>query len=1084
MVVARTTRRPAAHPRVRRVLRATALLGGLAAALPARAQTPVPGYSVAGWTTEQGLPSNVVLDVRQTPDGYLWLASYQGLIRFDGVSFRLFTRDAVPGLKGELFIASAVDRSGTLWTGTESSGLVRQSGGRFELFTMRQGLSSDKIGAVHAGASGRLWVGHRPGVTYLAGNRFVPLPLPAGVEEPLVSALAEDGAGGLWIGTVAGGLLHHRGSRVEHLGTGDGLGDDRITSLLRDRSGTLWVGGYGVGATRVRGDSITRVATGDSVAPRRVNEFLEDADGTIWLGADNGLFRLEACPACERGGERAVPVTRPDGRPFLQVEALRLDAEGSLWVGTRPNGLFRLRRASFGHLGRTEGLPHDLVYAVDGDGAGGQWIATLGGLLHRGADRHTLYSVRGGGLRDDVVRDVVRDAAGVVWAATNGGLTRIAAGRSQTYTMKDGLPDDRVRVLLPARDGGLWAGTMNGLAYVKDGRIRAFGPEVGLTDPYVLSLFEDRDGTVWVGTQTEGLFRREADDRFVRGAEGLAGQPVFRVHQSADGALWAGTARGLLRVAAGRVTRLTTRDGLPGDVVFYAIEDGLGYLWLAGPWGIARASLASLDDVAAGRRRTIDAKLFGSGDGMPVREASALSKAWRAPDGALWFPTPAGIARVVPGQLLTNRRPPPVHVERLVAGDDTVIAGGDDVRIPPGTRRLELHYTALGFVAPAGLRFRYRLDGYDDAWVENVGRRIAYFTNLPPGHYTFRVQARNEDGVWNEQGASLPFVILPHPWQTGWFRTLLVLVLAGLAVVLMRQHVRRHRIAVQAEERERTRAHVTGILESISDGFVALDADWRFTYVNRTAEQLLGVPRGDLLGRVCWDAVPDYVRRATEPTLRQVAAERTPRVLDAMIVEETDRWIEMHAFPAEPGISIYFADVTTRVHAEEALRGLSLRDDLTGLYNRRGLVALAEQQVRVADRTREGFEVMFVDLDGLKQINDALGHPIGDQALLDAAAILRATFRESDVLARLGGDEFAAIVVGDADTGLAASARLREVLARHNGTAGRPYELSLSVGHARFDPDAPMPIDELIRLADRRMYAEKRLKGAVRVMPA
>jgi len=270
------------------------------------------------------------------------------------------------------------------------------------------------------------------------------------------------------------------------------------------------------------------------------------------------------------------------------------------------------------------------------------------------------------------------------------------------------------------------------------------------------------------------------------------------------------------------------------------------------------------------------------------------------------------------------------------------------------------------------------------------------------------------------------------------------------------------------------------ILESISDGFLALDGDWRFTYVNHPAEALLGVPRAEMLGRCCWEVVPERIARLVRAPLEAVAAQRTPRVLEALWVERSSRWIEMHAFPADDGISIYFADVTARVNVEEVLRGLSLRDDLTGLYNRRGLVALAEQQVRMAERTREGFEVVFIDLDGLKQINDSFGHPIGDQALLDTAAILRATFRDSDVLARLGGDEFAALVLGDPSGIGGASARLRDALARHNATAERPYLLSLSMGHSRFDPADPVPIEELLRLADRRMYEEKRRKGPAR----
>ncbi|HYD51964.1 MAG TPA: two-component regulator propeller domain-containing protein, partial [Gemmatimonadaceae bacterium] len=961
--------------------------------------------------------------------------------------------------------------SGALWAGTEGSGLVRHAGGRFRRFSTRDGLYSDRIGALHAGPSGRLWVGAIGGVSVLAGDRFQRLPASPWLRDERITALAEDGDGGLWIGSGARGLYHFADGTYRRLGLRDGLTDERVTALHVARDGALFVGSYGVGVTRIQGTTASRVGAQGPDAPRRVNEFLEDPDGVIWLGADNGLFRLE--------GAGAVAVTRPDGRPFHQVEALRVDAEGNLWVGTRPSGLFRLRRASVGTVGRAQGLPHEVTYAVTGDGAGGAWIGTLGGLLHLGTDARTVYSVRSGALRDDVVRDVIRDSAGVVWAATNGGLTRIARGRATTYTVRDGLPDDRVRVLLPSRDGSLWIGTMNGLARLRDGRITTVDAGRGLRDPYVLSLHEGRDGTLWVGTQTEGLFRL-VDGRFVPGPAPLARQPVFRMHEDDRGALWIGTTHGLVRVHGDSVTRIGMREGLPGDVVFQAIDDGEGSVWLTGTWGIGRVSLESLHAVVAGRRRVVQVKTFGAGDGMAVREASALSRSWRAPDGALWFATPAGVARVAPGELRQNRRPPPVHVERVVANDDTIEVGPAPLALSAGTRTLELHYTALGLVAPGSLRFRYRLEGWDESWVEDVARRTAFYTNLPPGDYRFRVDARNEDGVWNSIGASLAFRIEPHVWQTDWFRALVGLALVALVGVAVRLRMRRVRRAVEAVERERARTRVVSILESISDGFVAIDGDWRFTYVNHTAEALLGVPRAQMLGRVCWDVVPERVATAVRAPLLGVAERRAPRVLDALWIEQSGRWIEMHAFPAEEGISIYFADVTARVDAEEALRGLSLRDDLTGLYNRRGLVALAEQQVRLAERSREGFDVVFIDMDGLKQINDSLGHPAGDQALLDTAEILRATFRDSDVLARLGGDEFAAIVLGDSTAVGGASVRLREAVDRHNATAERPYRLSLSVGHSRFDPAAPVPIEDLLRLADRRMYEEKRLKGTLR----
>jgi diguanylate cyclase (GGDEF)-like protein len=936
------------------------LAPGVAAPLIAQDDRP----AIAAWTTEQGLPSNIVLGIAQTRDGYLWLASYQGLVRFDGVAFRTFTEADIPGMDRASFWGVVADTAGTLWAASENGGIVSFDGRRWRVYTTRDGLKSDRITALLLDGDGVLWIGTRAGVSRLAAGRLEPLPAPAGRDEPSVTALARDTAGTLWIGTVASGLLRYRDGAYTRLTTRDGLADDRISSLHADSAGGVWVGAYGAGVTYLDARGVARrVAAGGpgGAAPQRVNDILGARDGALWLAADNGLFHLR--------GDSAVAVTQRDGRGIPQAEALHVDAEGNLWIGARQGGLFRLRPASVRTLSTADGLPHDLVSAVSGDGGDGAWIATLGGVVHRTPRGTTTYTKAGGALRDDIARDVLRDHEGTVWVATNGGLTRIRDGRATTFTTRDGLTDDRARTLLEDHTGALWIGTFNGLTELRDGRFRRYGRAEGLPDPYVLSVFEDRAGTLWVGTQAAGLVRRTADG-FAPGPEVLARQPIFRMSEGADGTLWIGSARGLARLRDGKVRLFTTRDGLPGNAIFQALDDGAGALWLTGPWGIGRVRLRELEAVAEGRRRTVAVKLFGSDDGLTAREASSISRAWRGPDGVLRFPTPHGLALVDPRRIRSNTLPPPTHVERVVV-DGVPVEGSDPLDLAPGTRKLEFQFTAPSFVAPAQLRFRYRLDGFDRDWVDGGTHRQAVYTHLSPGRYQFRVQARNEDGVWSDVAATVPVRLRPHFWQTWWFAAL---ALAALAA------------AVLAAHRLRVRA----------------------------------------------------VARAVR---------------------------------------------------EETLRVMSLRDELTGLYNRRGLFALAEQEMRAAERQRRGFTLVFADMDGMKAINDAFGHQQGDHALVDAAGLLRTTFRGSDVLARLGGDEFAVLVPdGEGAAGVASVeedvavvfARLQEAIEWHNATADRRYRLGLSVGYSRFDPDQPQTIEALLDAADRQMYEQKRVKAEVR----
>ncbi|HEV3049736.1 MAG TPA: two-component regulator propeller domain-containing protein [Longimicrobium sp.] len=911
-----------------------------------------PGMAFASWGTEEGLPSNIALDIAQTRDGYLWMASYDGIVRFDGVAFRVFSEADIPGLNRASFWRVVVDSAGTLWAASERDGLVRYAGGRWTLFGTRDGLKSDRVTALLPDTGGVLWVGTRGGVSRMRNGRIQPLPAPAGMDELSVMDLARDRDGTLWIGTTAGGVVRYRDGRYERVGGAT----DQVTSLYAERDGTVWVGTFDAGVERMRGGEIRRLAADGAGAPRRVNSMLRDREGTLWLAAENGLYRME--------GDRAVHVPLPGGRPIAQASSLHLDAEGNLWVGSRQGGLFRLRPTAVTTLTTADGLPHDLVSAIQGDGADGVWIATHGGVAHRTPRGVQLYTQAGGALPDAVARDLLRARNGDLWVASNGGLTRIRDGRAVTFGARDGLPDDRVRVLWEARDGALWAGTYNGLARLRDGHFESYGPAQGLTDSYILSVFEDRRGTVWVGTQSEGLFRM-AGGRFVPGPRELARVPVFRMMEDADGTLWVGSARGLARIRGDSVTLVNARHGLPGNAVYQALDDGRGRMWLTGSWGVGHVPRAELEAVAAGRARTVTIKQFGSRDGM-AGEASSISRSWQGPDGRLWFGTPAGLAVIDPARLRRNTRAPVPLIERVVV-DDSVYVGAAAVEAQPGNRRLEFHFTAASFVAPEQLRFRYRLEGYDPGWVEGGTRRAAFYTNLPPGRYVFHVQARNEDGVQSAASARVTLRLRPYFWQTRWFLLLVAAAVVALALAAHRVRLRRVQSALR----------------------------------------------------------------------------------------------------------------------EEMLRDLSLQDDLTGLYNRRGLLALAEQQVRAAERNRRGFGVVFADLDGLKSINDTLGHPEGDRAIRDAADLIRGSFRDSDVVARLGGDEFAVLVLsereGEADAAMeAAAARLMEAVARHNATLERPFAVSLSLGFSEYDPAEPRSIESLLEAADQQMYAQKRRKQIAR----
>jgi diguanylate cyclase (GGDEF)-like protein len=426
--------------------------------------------------------------------------------------------------------------------------------------------------------------------------------------------------------------------------------------------------------------------------------------------------------------------------------------------------------------------------------------------------------------------------------------------------------------------------------------------------------------------------------------------------------MWAGTSRGLVMIRDGQAHRFTIKEGLPGNAIFQPIDDNVGNLWLTGPWGVARVPKASLEDVAAGRERTVIAKQFGRGDGMTSREVSSVSKSYASKDGRMFFATPEGVSVVDTQKVRPNGAAPRIYVEKLIA-DDREYDRYAPIKTPSGTRRMEFHYTSPTFVSPESIHFRYRLLGFDSDWVEGGNRRVAYYTNLGPGKYAFQVEARNEDGKWSAAPAQADFVMGAHIWQTRTFFAFCCILIGGIALAA-------HRIRVKAVE-------------------FAVRHQW--------------------------------------------------------------------------------------------LENLSMNDELTGLRNRRGLVLLAEQQMRVSERTRQPFDVVFIDLDGMKKINDTFGHQEGDNALKDTAALLRSTFRDSDIICRYGGDEFAAIVIDDSPKSAEPngeihqpSERLLAAVDEFNKTSDRPFKLSLSTGVSHYDPANPIQLQDLLITADKGMYQAKR----------
>ncbi|HWZ84958.1 MAG TPA: diguanylate cyclase, partial [Thermoanaerobaculia bacterium] len=470
-------------------------------------------------------------------------------------------------------------------------------------------------------------------------------------------------------------------------------------------------------------------------------------------------------------------------------------------------GLNRLKDGKFTAFTHKEGLVNDRVRTIYEDRDGSIWLGTRGGGLSR--YRGGVFATFGPkeGLSGDFVRSVYEDGAGRLWVGTWGdGLDVLEGGRFRAFHARDGLPSEIVRCLYRDRAGTLWIGTdSGGLVSERGGKFTVYGTRDGLSGATVLAILEDRDGNLWLGTEGGGL------DRFSHGKftvftpkNGLSDDTVLALYEDADGCLWIGTdGGGLNRLKDGKFTRFTRKQGLFDDVQYAILEDGRGNLWMSCSRGIFRVRRGDLEDLAEGKRDAVVSQSFGRADGMRSAECSGFTQpaGWKTRDGKLWFPTIEGAVVIDPDRIRTNTLAPPVVVEEVLV-DRGPMPLAEEAELAPGRGDLEFHYAGLSFVDPDRVRFRYMLDGFDREWVDAGSRRVAFYTNIPPGRYTFRVRAANNDGVWSERDATVRFWLRPHFRQTRWFYGLCAvgLLLAGFGAARVR--------AARARARERELEHI------------------------------------------------------------------------------------------------------------------------------------------------------------------------------------------------------------------------------------------------------------------------------------
>ncbi len=755
----------------------------------------IPTYIHDVWQSEQGLPQNSARTLCQTRDGYLWIGTQEGLVRFDGAKFTVFDKRNSP-LKQNFIETLYETRDGSLWIGMNNGGLACLRNGQWTLYGIDEGLSNKTVLSLAEDRDGALWIGTTDGLNRLKDGHFTVFRTANGLGNNYVWSVMADAQGVLWIGTNGGGVQYLNNGHFTTYTTADGLPSNIVIALLNDRNGALWIG-TAAGLCRFGKGKMQTFTTRNGLVHNTIRSLLQDREGSIWIGSLGGLNRLHNDKGDENGYIDSY--TTQHGLSTENVWSLLEDREGSLWVGTHGGGLNRFKEGVFSTYTTYEGLSHDFVRSLLQDRDGSLWIGTNGGGLNHLIDGHFKTYTTKNGLSNNIIRSLMQDSKGALWVGTiGGGINLLRDGRIIAYNTKSGLSGKSIRAILEDYSNSVWIGTDSGLTHLQQGHWTTYTTNEGLPHNVIWSLSSAREGGLWIGTGS-GLGKLHNGYCATYSNQTFSKEQILNIREDPDGTLWICTnGSGLHRFKNGRSVALTTQNGLFNDVVFYTLEDALSFFWIGCNKGIFRVKKSDLNDVADGKSVQISCVVYGALDGMKSAECVGGSSpgSLQTSDGRLWFATIKGFVVVDPARLYANPLPPTVLIETLYADSlafplNNVNTSNSSVTtyLSPSVQRFEFHYTATSLLKPERVKFKYILEGYDNVWTDAGTRRVAYYTNLKHGvEYRFRVRACNDSGVWNDVGAAATIYLEPYFYETWWFSGLCFIasVLSGLGVYRLR----------------------------------------------------------------------------------------------------------------------------------------------------------------------------------------------------------------------------------------------------------------------------------------------------------
>ena len=737
--------------------------------------SPLLQYIHKIYTSDDGLPQNRSRALIQTRDGFLWIGTQDGLARFNGTTFQVFDKANTPALKHNDITTLCETEDSSLWIGT-FDGLTQLKNGVFTYHSINtgpvRGLTSDR--------TGNLWIGTmNNGIYKYKDGKFDSITTAQGLSNNALNILAVDNQGNIWIAISGKGLNVYQNGKWSYYNTRTGFPSNSVRSFCVASDNTVWIGTEN-GLVRWNRGSRRLYTTAHGLSDNIITSLYEDRSGTLWIGTERGGI-------CRLKNNIFTSYNSKDGLSGDYVTTILEDREGCLWVGTYNAGLNQFWKGKFLNYTTHDRIPARTIRAMQTSHNGTIWVGTEGGGVLR-FDGKKFVPFKKNKLPSDYIRSLFEDSHGNLWIGLREGLAQYRHGTFHVYTTKDGLSQNFIRVIAEDREGYIWAGTYNnGMNRFENGRFVNYQKK-GMPVNLIRSILVDHTGVIWIGSN-EGLMRwQNGSATMYTSKDGLPTDPIFDMIEDSEHTIWMGSyGGGLVRLKLGKFTCYTIADGLFNDVVLKILEDDDGNLWMGSMKGISCVSKQVLDDFTSRKINRIQCTSYSSSDGMIVSECTGPSGC-KTSDGRLWFPTPKGIVVINPKKIQKNNLPPPVVIEKVVV-DRTEYSLYNYGHFSPGNGQVEFYYGGMSFIAPQKVNFRYMLEGFEKEWRNAGTRHSAFYTNLSPGEYTFRVTACNSDGVWNETGANYSFELEPHFYQTSWFYGVMLILIGGAGFGLHRLRV-------------------------------------------------------------------------------------------------------------------------------------------------------------------------------------------------------------------------------------------------------------------------------------------------------